>query len=125
MTNMTQPGDADFDYVLAIWWATINTHTLLTTRLFPGGKHPLMDWKRTQIPDAAYYYALDQYTEEDFHAYWSLARHVPEIVSIQVISALSLTTAIDPELTHDMEIPGVWITRVTTIFEHTNIEVNL
>ena len=125
MTNMIQPGELNFDRVLAFWWASINNHTFLTTRLYPGGAHPLLDWKRTCIPDAAYYYPLDHLTEEDFENHWMLARHVREIVSVQVISALALTVAIDPELTNELEIPGIWITRVTTVHEDTTIKVNI
>lgn len=123
MTNMIQPGEPEFDDIMASWWAGINQHTYLTTRLFPGTQYPFMDWKRTRRPDASYYYGLDQHSEEDFRAFWSLARHLPDLVSVQVITALDLTCCIDPELTHDMEIPGVWITRVTTVYMDTTIEV--
>ena len=112
---MIQPGTQTFDWILAHWWIIINRSHVMPMRIARGGADPMLDWIHQSPRDLCWFYSLDQWTESDFQNRMWLAQHMPEFDSIHILTALSLTCGIDPELTHDMEIPGVWICRVQKV----------
>jgi hypothetical protein len=72
---------------------------------------PISDWVNQTDPDAVYYYSLDLFDHEDLQQYLDLAELAHGIDSVLITTALDLTCRLDPDLTNDMEIPGVWIAR--------------
>ena len=113
-TTMLQPWDYRFDQVLVAWWQRINQEQLLTTEL-EMGTQPMKDWRYQQDQDVTYYYALDDWTFDELCA-WAQARTMLlPYCQVQIITALEFTVNLDVDITHDMEIPGVWLVRIVKI----------
>jgi len=108
---MLVPGTRGFTRVLLHWWQTLNSAQYLTVDLYPGTALPISDWVNQTEQDQAYYYSLDLFDHEDLRQYLELAEITRGIDSVLITTALDLTCRLDPELTHDMEIPGIWIAR--------------
>lgn len=108
---MLVPGERGFTRCLRHWWVTLNQAQYLTVELYPGSGVPISDWVNQTDPDAVYYYSLDLHDHEDLQQYLDLAELAHGIHSVQITTALDLTCRLDPDLTHAMEIPGVWIAR--------------
>lgn len=114
-TNMRTPGTQDFINVLDIWQLTIQEITELVLDLRLGTQEPLKDWHMSQPGEHVYYYSLNDYTIDDFEPWCQAYSFLNPRGHIQVITALQLTTTIDTDITHDIEIPGVWLVRVVKI----------
>ena len=111
MTNMKTPGDRGFTRVLLHWWQTLNHAQYLTVDLYPGTALPISDWVNQTEQDQAYYYGLDLFDQQEMREFMELAELARGIDSVLITTALDLTCRLDPDLTHAMEIPGVWIAR--------------
>lgn len=108
---MRQPCDVGFDQTLEDWWSEINDRVTLVVDLYAGGQDPMLDWLRQPDSDRVWYYAIDDWCEDDFRNRFWLAEHLPEIESVHVTTALFITHQIDPDIAESQEIPGVWLVR--------------
>lgn len=109
---MTQPWDPGFDWCIASWWISMNQCHPFNIRLAAGGRDPMLDWLHQTTEDVIWYYALDDWQEDDFLNRLWLAQHSGMINCVHVVTALYLTSMVSDDLLHDLEIPGVWLVRV-------------
>ena len=112
---MRTPGTEYFLNVFDIWQLTIQEATELDWNFQPGTQEPLKDWHMSLPGESIYYYSLNDYTIDDFEPWCNAYSFLNPQGHIQVITALHLTTAIDTDITHEIEIPGVWLARIVKI----------
>lgn len=112
---MRTPGTQYFDNVLDIWQLTIQEESELPFDLVPGTQEPLRDWHMSQPGEHIYYYSLEDYSIDDFELWAEAYTFLNPGGHIQVITALHFTTAVDVDITHSIEIPGIWLTRIVKI----------
>lgn len=109
---MRTPGTEYFQDVFDIWQLTIQEETELDWDFHPGTHEPLKDWHMSPPGERVYYYSLEDYTIDDFEPWCQAYAFLNPVSHIQVITALHLTTTIDAAITHEIEIPGVWLARI-------------
>ena len=112
MTNMPQPEDPDFVDIISEWWTELNLRVPLSTELYSGTDHPVFDWSSQSEPEITWYYGLDRYSLDEVENFCILGQYMRGIEHLAVTTALDLTCTIDPEITHDLIIPGVWLIKV-------------
>jgi hypothetical protein len=111
MTNMPQPWDPEFDQLFSQWACIMAEASHVNWQFAPAHTAPLMLWRHCHAQDVVWYWALDDYDAEDFAIAHEWAVKLGIQAQWQVTTALALTCAVDPELTHDIAIPGIWLTR--------------
>lgn len=109
---MLQSGDPGFQACLRTWWIEINDLVPMNLRIQRGGLDPVLDWMHQESSDQVWYYDHDAWGETDFESRLWLVSHLPEFLSVHVITALAVTAQISEDLLHELEIPGVWLVRV-------------
>ena len=109
---MREPGDPVFEQIWLNWCQVIQKRLPIQFEPELGSDQPLRDWHMRADSDQVFYYPLSLCDGDDLELWGRAFVFLNPGAQMQATTALNFTTTIDLDITHEYQIPGVWLVSV-------------